>query len=484
MSGKGFLHRVCALIPRLTARCFVCLLLISLLIPGTNHLLLDKVLDTANAAESASRTALWLDIDGVIGPATKDYITRSLDNAAQNSNIELVILRMDTPGGLDISMRSIIQHILSSPVPVVTYVSPSGARAASAGTYILYASHIAAMAPATNLGAATPVQIGGMPGMPGGNDKSPAKQKNGGSSGDAMTHKIVNDASAYIRSLAEMRGRNADWAEKAVRQAVSLTSEEALKINVIDLIAKDMSDLLQKLNGRKVMVLGHEKIIHTAGLVLKHAEPDWRSRFLSVITNPNVAYILMLIGIYGLIFEFSNPGAVLPGVAGAICLLLALYAFQVLPVNYTGFGLIMLGIALMVAEAFMPSFGALGIGGVIAFVVGSVILMDTGVPGYSVSLPLITAVALVSSIIFTLILVMMLKARRRPVVSGREEMVGAIAIVQADFETEGKVRAHSELWNARSQVPVNKDQKVQVTGMDGLTLLVSPAETQEKEKQS
>ena len=299
-----------------------------------------------------------------------------------------------------------------------------------------------------------------------------------------MTHKIVNDASAYIRSLAEMRGRNADWAEKAVRQAVSLTSEEALKINVIDLIAKDMSDLLQKLNGRKVMVLGHEKIIHTAGLVLKHAEPDWRSRFLSVITNPNVAYILMLIGIYGLIFEFSNPGAVLPGVAGAICLLLALYAFQVLPVNYTGFGLIMLGIALMVAEAFMPSFGALGIGGVIAFVVGSVILMDTGVPGYSISLPLITAVALVSSIIFTIILVMMLKARRRPVVSGREEMVGVVAIVQGDFETEGKVRAHSELWNARSQVPVNKDQKVQVTGMDGLTLLVSPVGTQDKEKQS
>jgi membrane-bound serine protease (ClpP class) len=478
MSSKALYQCARVLFHRLTAQRFARLLLISLPLLGVVHYLFEN----AQAATPATRTALWLDIQGVIGPATSEYITRALDNAASNSNIEIVILRMDTPGGLDSSMRKIIQHILSSPVPVVAYVSPSGARAASAGTYILYASNVAAMAPATNLGAATPVQIGGVPSVPGGNDKNKSKQQNGGDNESAMTHKIVNDAAAYIRSLAEMRGRNADWAEKAVREAVSLTAKQALKLNVIDLIATDMSDLLQKLDGRTVVVSGQETVLQTAGLVLKHEGPGWRSKFLAVITNPNVAYILMLIGIYGLVFEFSNPGAVLPGVAGAISLILALYAFQVLPVNYTGFGLIMLGIALMVAEAFVPSFGALGIGGVIAFVFGSIILMDTGVPGYSISLPLIAGVALVSSGLFTLILVMVLRSRRHPVVSGQEEMLNTVAVVQNDFETEGKVRAHSEIWNARSPVPVTKGQKVRVAGMEGLTLLVKPVGAQEEEK--
>lgn len=437
------------------------------------------------AAVPGARTALWLDIDGAIGPATKDYVTRSLDKAA-NSNAELVILRMDTPGGLDLSMRDIIQHILSSPVPVVTYVSPSGARAASAGTYILYASHFAAMAPATNLGAATPVQIGGVPAMPGGGGEKgkPKESGDAGSNGDAMTHKIINDATAYIRGLAELRGRNADWAEKAVREAASLSATQALKLNVIDFIAKDMSDLLQQLDGRSINVLGQKKMLHTSGLVLRHEEPDWRSQLLATITNPNVAYILMLIGIYGLIFEFANPGTFAPGIIGAISLLLALYAFQLLPVNYTGLGLIILGVILMVAEAFVPSVGALGIGGVVAFVFGSIILMDSGVPGYEISVPLIAGIALVSSILFTLILVMVFRARRRPVVSGQEEMLGAIAVVMSDFDTQGRVRVHSEIWNARSTVPVQQGQKVQVTGRDGLILLVRPVEVQEKEKLS
>ena len=474
MCCKSLYQFVHVLFRHLTARGSLWLLFISL------SLLTQPIFSKTVDAVPQSATALWLDINGAIGPATKDYITRSLDEAAK-SNVGLIILRMDTPGGLDLSMREIIQHILSSPVPVVTYVAPSGARAASAGTYILYASHIAAMAPATNLGAATPVQIGGVPAMPGGDDKTGSKPANGG---DAMTHKIINDATAYIRGLAELRGRNVDWAEKAVREAVSINSTQALKLNVIDLIARDIPDLLQKLDGRTVNVLGQKKVLHTQGMVLRHEEPDWRSNLLATLTNPNVAYILMLIGIYGLIFEFANPGTFAPGIIGAISLLLALYAFQLLPVNYTGLGLIILGVILMVAEAFVPSVGALGIGGVAAFVFGSIILMDSGVPGYEISVPLIAGIAFFTSILFTLILVMVFRARRRPVVSGREEMLNAIAVATSDFDTEGRVRVHSELWNARSAVPIHQGQKVQITGMDGLILLVRPVENDNKEKQS
>jgi membrane-bound serine protease (ClpP class) len=430
----------------------------------------------AAAPASPAKTAIWLDIQGPIGPATSDYVKRSLKRA-DRENAALVILRMDTPGGLDTAMREIIQGILSSTVPVVTYVSPSGARAASAGTYILYASHVAAMAPATNLGAATPVQIGGMPGMPSpGEPKKPGKEMK--PAGGTMAHKMINDATAYIRGLAELRGRNADWAEKAVREAASLSAKQALKMNVVDLIATDMSDLLKKLNGRKVNVLGRNITLDTQGLLLTHITPDWRSKLLGVITNPNVAYILMLIGIYGLIFEFTSPGAIVPGVTGAICLLLALYAFQALPVNYAGFGLIILGILLMVSEAFVPSFGALGIGGVIAFVVGSIILMDTDTPGYGVSLPLIATFGFLSSALFTLILVMAIKSRRRPVVSGQEELVGALGEVINDFDAEGSVRVHSEIWSAQTEFPLHKGQKVRVKKMDGLILWVEPLEEQ------
>lgn len=415
--------------------------------------------------------AVVLDVNGVIGPAVSDYVQRSLRKAAAQ-DAALVIIRMDTPGGLDTAMREIIQAIITSPVPVATYVAPSGARAASAGTYILYASHVAAMAPGTNLGAATPVQIA-TPFSPGG-DKSGGKSPQGGEGGDAMTHKIINDAVAYIRSLAKMRGRNAQWAEKAVREAASLPAEEALKMGVVDMVAKDITDLLAQMQGKRVVVAGQERVLSTEGLSLEPMQPDWRSKLLAIISDPNVAYILMLIGIYGLIYEFANPGMVLPGVAGAISLLLALFAFQVMPVNYAGVALILLGIAFMIGEALVPSFGALGIGGLIAFIIGSVILIDTDVPGYGISPELIGALSLTSAAFFIFVVGMAVKARRRPVVSGKEEMIGATGTVLEDFEHKGRIRVHGEVWSASSSVPLRKGQRVRVIAMEGLILHVEP----------
>lgn len=423
----------------------------------------------------AAGETVWVDIEGPIGPATRDYFDRSLEKAVDRG-AALLIVRMDTPGGLDTSMRDIVKSILDAPIPVISYVAPSGARAASAGTYLLYASHIAAMAPATNLGAATPVQMGGIPTPSRPSEAGQGEQEAPADNETAMRRKVINDAVAYIRGLAEARGRNPDWAEKAVREGAALSAEEALAAGVIDLIARDMADLLKQIDGKRVRVAGREVTLNTQGTVLDHIEPDWRSRLLAIITDPNVAYILMLIGIYGLIFEFANPGALVPGTVGAISLLLALFAFQVLPVNYAGLALMMLGVALMVGEAFVPSFGALGIGGVIAFVIGSIILMDTDVPGYGVSLPLVGAFALSSSVVFTAVLVMALKARRRPVVSGTEELIGAPATALADFvDGKGKVRVHSELWNARSDAAVAKAQSLKVSKVDGLTVWVEPA---------
>jgi len=435
-------------------------------------LFIAGVLLTTVSADKVTRSVFQLTIEGVIGPATDDYVERALETAA-GQQAELVVILLDTPGGLDTAMRGIIKNITNSSVAVATYVSPTGARAASAGTYILYASHIAAMTPGTNLGAATPVRIGGIsPPDIQGKDKKDKTEPDDNKT--TLERKAINDAVAYIRGLAQLHGRNQQWAEKAVREAASLPASDALKQNVIDIVATGMADLLKQIDGREVSVQGQKQTLKTAGLVLKEINPDWRSDLLSVITNPNVAYILMLVGIYGLIFEFSNPGSIVPGTVGGICLLLAMYSFQLLPVNYAGMALILLGVALMVGEAFQPSFGILGIGGVISFVIGSIILMDTDVPGFGIDISVIVSFAVSSVIMFVFIVGMAIKARRRPVVSGQEELLGAEAVVIEDFEQNGRVNIHSENWNALCDTPLRKGQLVKVIGINGLILQVEP----------
>lgn len=430
------------------------------------------------------RQAILMQVSGAIGPATADYVHGGFAKA-KDANAALVILQMDTPGGLDTAMRAIIQDILAAPMPVVVYVAPSGARAASAGAYILLAAHVAAMAPATNVGAATPVRIGGVP-DPGGSDRprEPEKKKDKGGKAKpekpGMDEKALNDAIAYIRSLAQLRGRNVAWTEKAVREAASISAEEAVQQNVADLVAVDMPALMKQLDGRKVKLASGEVKLDTQGITTATHAPDWRNRLLAVIADPNIAYILMLLGIYGLFFELWNPGYVLPGVIGGICLLLALYAFQVLPISYAGLGLILLGIGFMVAEAFMPSFGALGIGGLIAFVVGSIILFDTEVGDFGVAWPLIAGVAVASAAFFIGVVYLALKARRRQVVSGAEELVGATGEALEEFTDMGRVRVHSEEWQARTHLLLKRGQKIRVIGRDGLLLTVEPLSTEDR----
>lgn len=444
--------------------------------------------DVPDAALPAPGTATVLEIDGAIGPATAHYVVQGIE-AAHARGSRLIVLTLDTPGGLDSAMRDIIRAILASPVPVAAYVSPEGARAASAGTYILYASHIAAMAPATNLGAATPVSIGGeaapaapLPGAtpkPGGAGAAPAAKPPGEAApeaapGSALEHKVVNDASAYIRALAELRGRNAEWAESAVRGAASLSASAALQAKVIDLIAQDLPDLLARIDGREVQLGAHTVKLETRGLTLVHAGPDWRTRLLAVITNPTVAYGLMLIGIWGLLLEGYNPGAVLPGVAGSICLLLALFAFQVLSVNYAGLALVVLGIGMIVAEFFFPAYGSLGIGGLIAFIAGSLILFDSDVPGMRVGRGLIAAFATAGGLVIAGIVYLATRSLRRPVVTGTRGMIGASAEVIGDFPGTGRVRYGGELWQARSQVPLRAGERARIVKVEGLTLWVEP----------
>ncbi len=404
-----------------------------------------------------------LTIDGAIGPSTADYVGRALTEA-QAAHAPFVVIRLDTPGGLSDSMRSIIQDILASPVPVVCWVGPQGARAASAGTYILYSCGLAAMAPGTNVGAATPVELSGL----GGSD-TPAKPKT------AEDNKVLNDAIAYIRSLAQLRGRNAAWAEKAVRNGASLTAEDALKQHVVELLAPDLPALIQKIDGRSVPAAKGAVTLHTAGVKLSENAPNWRENFLGAITTPTIAYILFIIGIYGLLLEGLHPGFFLPGTVGAICLILALFAFHALPVNYAGLALIVLGAGMLVAEVFLPTFGTLGIGGIVAFVIGSIMLMNSHAPGYTLPRIYIGSIAVAFALVLGGGVYFIVRMRRRPVVSGREHMIGRPAIALEDFAQTGFVHIEGERWQARSPTPVHKGDTVLVEAMDGLILGVRPA---------
>ncbi|SPC11828.1 NfeD family protein [Cupriavidus taiwanensis] len=417
-------------------------------------------------------------LKGAVSPASASFIVRGMARARE-AGAQLVVLEMDTPGGLDASMRDIIQAILASPVPVASYVSPGGARAASAGTYILYASHLAAMAPGTNLGAATPVQVGiGGPqkpdALPGASPASaPASAP---PAGDTMARKQMHDASAYIRGLAQLRGRNAEWAERAVRESVSLSADEALAQRVIDLVAADLPALLRQLDGRKLTTAGGKaSTLQTRNAPSVTLEPDWRNRFLAVITEPSVALLLMMIGIYALIFEFSTPGMVVPGIVGAICLLLALFALHMLPVNYAGLALVALGIGCMVAELFLPTFGALGVGGIIAFAFGAVMLIDTDVPGFGVPLPMVAAMSALSAVFVFGMSAMLVRSRKRPVVSGADTLVGSRGELLDDLREEGWATVRGETWRVRSATPLARGTPVLVTARNGLVLEVVAA---------
>lgn len=427
------------------------------------------------------RTALLVTIDGAIGPASARYVEQAIQQAQQDSAVELIILRMNTPGGLVDSMREMIASIIGSRVPVVGYVAPSGARAASAGTYILYATNIAAMAPGTNVGAATPISLG-MPGIGGGEEE---KKKDGDKDAEQLAPadpakaKSVNDAVAFIRSLAELRGRNVEWAEDAVRKAVSISANEALRLGVIDLIAPDIEALLAGIDGFKVTNGKTEQTLDTKGLTVRAVEPGTLTDILNILTDPNVALILMMIGVYGLIFEFATPGSFGPGIIGAVCLILGLYALNQLPFNYAGLALLLVGIAFMVAEAFTPTFGVLGIGGLVAFVLGASFLIDSDVPAYQLSWTVIAGTAIVSGLLLTLLLGYAWRTLRRPVAGGQMGLVGHVGRVMDWSGNTGHVFVHGERWAATSNEPLQEGQTVTVQSLSGLMLTVAKSQAQD-----
>jgi membrane-bound serine protease (ClpP class) len=444
----------------------------------------------------ADGSAVLLNLEGALGVATAEYIVDGIEDA-QVQNANLIIIRMDTPGGLMEPMRDIVQAILASSVPVVTYVAPGGARADSAGTYVLLASHVAAMAPTTHLGAATPVSLMGedsedksrpanpfAPPAPE-SEETDAEEADEGETeeesepqpaipGGKMDRKVMNDAIAYIRGLAEAHGRNADWAEDAVRNAATLTATEALELNVIDLIAANQAELLAAVNGREVRVNNKPFTIEADALVVNELKPGWRLKVLGAIARPEIAILLLMVGLYGLLFEGYNPGAIIPGVVGVICLLLAAYALQVLPVNYVGLALILVGLALITAEAFVPSFGALGIGGVAAIIFGSIMMFDSGIPGFGISISFVIGMGLVAGLLLLWLLSYLVKARLQGAVSGRDRIIGGHGVAMESFVGQGKVWLEGEAWTAISKQQVEKDQTVLVLDLDGLVLRVEP----------
>lgn len=412
-----------------------------------------------------SSLVVKLEIKGAIGPASSEYLKEGME-FAREKNAQMILLELDTPGGLSSSMRDMIQAITNSSLPVVTYVYPKGAYAASAGTYLLYASHIAAMSPGTNLGAATPVSL-----MP-----SPSGIDLNSSSLSTLEKKVTNDAVAYIKSLAELNERNVSWALSAVEEVKSISASDALKYGVIDLIAEDIEELMEKLDGREVILSGKSISLNTKNALLQSFEPSWKSRFLSTVTNPNIAYILLLLAIYGIFFELINPGSIFPGVIGVISGVIALYALNMIPFDYAGLLLILLGIALMVAEVFVVGFGILGIGGIIAFAFGSLLLFDADTLGQSVSIPLIIAFSLSSLAFFVLVMKLFLSSRSAKVVSGADEMIGMTARVVDTTKSGYLVHCHGETWSAVSESKLSIGQNVEVVELSGLVLKVKPIE--------
>lgn len=434
---------------------------------------------TLGCSQLTANEVRVLTIEGAIGPATSHHITKALEKAADD-NVELVVIQLDTPGGLVDSLRAIVQDILSSPVPVCTYVAPNGARAASAGTYLSYASHISAMCPVSNIGSSTPVTMGGtpnnvpsIPGTPDSPNESEETDDAPANGASAMDRKILEDSVAYIKSLAELRGRNVEWAERTVREAANLTASEALALNVTDYIAEDVQDLLEQIHGSIIEnVAGNTVVMDTADALVVEIETDWVYEFLKIITNPNVAYLLLIVGINAIIIELYNPGLGGAGILGIICLVLGAYALHLLPLNYAGLALLVVGVILFIAEAITPSYGIFGLGGIVSFIAGSLLLYDTDIPAFQISFAVVSAISTVTALLLIFVIRTALKQRKQGPVSGLDGLIGKEARVLADFTDEGRVFAEGETWTATADVPLARNDKVVVRDIDGLTLIV------------